>query len=307
VRLMRAATAALVGGMLFAAFPALAQDVRPPGFQLPSLGPVTSQTPAKELFGRVTRPSQGPERSIGFYSNGCLAGGVALPLTGPTWQVMRPARNRFYGRAKLVQFIQRFSRKVAGNTSWPGILIGDMSQPRGGPMLGGHASHQIGLDVDVWLRQMPPQVIPMPQRETIMSTMVVSSDRLGVNAYWTPDTLQVVKDAATDPEVERVLVNPAIKKAICVQARGDRSWLEKVRPNWGHDYHMHIRLGCPAGERACRPQRDVVPGEGCGRELDYWFGPAVLHPQPAPKPTKPPPPFTVAKMPGECAEVLNAP
>jgi murein endopeptidase len=30
-----------------------------------------------------------------------------------------------------------------------GLLIGDMSQPRDGPMLYGHSSHQIGLDVDI--------------------------------------------------------------------------------------------------------------------------------------------------------------
>ncbi|GLK66417.1 penicillin-insensitive murein endopeptidase [Hansschlegelia plantiphila] len=302
---MRLSLAAAAFLMLVAGS-ASAQDVTPPGFRLPPIagGPMT---PAKELFGRVAHPSEGPERSIGFYSNGCISGAATLPLTGPTWQVMRPSRNRFYGRTKLIDFIERFSRRVTTNTSWAGILIGDMSQPRGGPMLRGHASHQIGLDVDVWLRQMPPQVIPMPQRETIMSTMVVSEDRRGVNRYWTPDTMQVVKDAATDPQVERVLVNPAIKKAICQQARGDRSWLEKVRPNWGHDYHMHVRLGCPAGERSCRPQRDVVPGEGCGSVLDYWFTDAVLHPQPGPSPRKPPPPFTVAKMPGECAAVLSAP
>jgi len=305
---MRASVAVAVAGAFVAiAAPVRAQDVRPSDFQLPPLASVTALTPAKELFGRVVRPSDGPDRSIGFYSNGCLAGAAALPLTGPTWQVMRPGRNRFYGRRKLVNFVERLSRRVASNTTWAGLLIGDMSQPRGGPMLGGHASHQIGLDVDVWLRQMPSQVISMAQRETIMSTTVVSDDRRDVNRYWTPDTLQVIKDAASDPEVERVLVNPAIKKAICRQARGDRSWLQKVRPNWGHDYHMHVRLGCPAGESSCRPQRDVVPGEGCGRELDYWFTDAVLHPRPAQKPSKPPPPFTVAKMPAACAAVLNAP
>ena len=302
-----AAAIVLAGALTAMGTAARAQDIRPSGFQLPPLAAVTAQTPAKELFGRVTRPSEGPDRSIGFYSNGCLAGGVALPLTGPTWQVMRPGRNRFYGRRKLVTFVERFSRRVASQTSWAGLLIGDMSQPRGGPMLGGHASHQIGLDVDVWLRQMPAQVISMAQRETIMSTVVVSDDKLDVNGYWTPDTLQVIKAAASDPEVERVLVNPAIKKAVCRQARGDRSWLQKVRPNRGHDYHMHVRLGCSPGESSCRPQRDVTPGEGCGRELDYWFTDAVLNPRPAPQPTKPLPPFTVGKMPGACAAVLNAP
>jgi penicillin-insensitive murein endopeptidase len=301
---MRLLVAALFISAVSAGF-ARAQDVRPAGFTLPPMV-ATPMTPAKELFGRVQRPNAGPDRSIGFYSNGCLSGAVALPMTGPTWQVMRPGRNRFYGRRRLIAMIQRVSKKVAAQTNWPGLLIGDMSQPRGGPMLGGHGSHQIGLDADIWLRQMPPQEIPMAQRETIMSSMVVAPNRIDMNGYWTPDTLGAIKAVATDPEVERVLVNPAIKRAICRQAKGDRSWLQKVRPNWGHDYHMHVRIGC-GGERSCRPQRDVVPGEGCGKELDYWFQPAILFPQPAPKPPKPLPPFTVAKLPGECAAVLNAP
>lgn len=292
--------------LLFGTVGAVGQDITPPGWP-PPLGPITSATPAKQLFGRVREPSAGPQQSIGFYSNGCLAGASALPLTGPTWQVMRPSRNRFYGRAKLIAFIQRLSKRVAATTAWPGILIGDMSQPRGGPMLQGHASHQIGLDVDVWLKPMATASMSMAARESLMSTVVVAPDRRSVGSYWTSDHLKVIKAAASDPDVERVLVNPAIKKAICEQATGDRSWLQKVRPNWGHDYHMHIRLGCPPGEPLCKPQRDVVPGEGCGRTLDYWFQEGILHPKPPPVPPKPLPPLTLAKMPAQCAGVLNGP
>jgi hypothetical protein len=36
-----------------------------------------------------------------------------------------------------------------------GLYIGDISQPRGGPMTSGHASHQIGLDADIWM--LPPR------------------------------------------------------------------------------------------------------------------------------------------------------
>jgi penicillin-insensitive murein endopeptidase len=297
----------LIFGAALTANPAKAQDLTPPGFRLPPVE-VTPLTPAKELFGRVRTPTPGRGRSIGFYSNGCLAGADALPLTGPTWAVMRPSRQRFFGRASLVTFVERFSARVQDQTSWPGILVGDLSQPRGGPMLKGHASHQIGLDVDIWLKPMPRTPLSASDRETMMSTMVVRPDKLDVNpALWTPDHMKVLELAATDPAVERVLVNAAIKKAICRDARGDRSWLRKVRPIWGHNYHFHIRLGCPAGEASCRKQADVVEGEGCGKALDYWFTDAVLNPQPAPKPAKPPPPFTVAKLPGECAAVLNAP
>ncbi len=300
-----AAGASVVLGLMV--LPSSAQDITPPGFELQSLKSVGPGTPAKELFGRVERPSQGREESIGFYTNGCMAGGRALPISGPTWQVMRPSRNRYYGRTKLVQFVQRISKKVAANTSWPGLLIGDMSQPRGGPMLKGHASHQVGLDVDIWLRPMPTAEMTMPAREQIMSTNLVAADRTNLNEYYNKNTLQVLKIFATDPEVERVLVNPAIKRRICMDAGNDRAWLQKVRPVWGHDYHTHIRLGCSGSDSSCKSQADVVPGDGCGKALDWWFTPGRLFPRPPAKPPKPAPPLTLAGMPKACAAVLNGP
>jgi len=297
----------ILASALLAAAPALAQDITPTGFSLAPLKSVGAGTPAKELFGRVERPSEGREESIGFYTNGCMAGAKALPLSGPTWQVMRPSRNRYYGRAKLIAFIQRASKKVVANTSWPGLLIGDLSQPRGGPMLKGHSSHQVGLDADIWLRPMPTAAMAMPAREQIMSTNLVAADRTNLNEYYNKNTLEVLRIFATDPEVERVLVNPAIKRRICMDATGDRSWLQKVRPVWGHDYHTHIRLGCSASDGGCKSQADVVPGDGCGKALDWWFTPGRLFPRPPAKPPKPAPPLTLAGMPKQCAAVLNGP
>ena len=54
----------------------------------------------------------------------------------------------------MIKLIERLSREAAAD-GWPGLLLGDISQPRGGPMLSGHASHQIGLDADIWLNPMP--------------------------------------------------------------------------------------------------------------------------------------------------------
>lgn len=302
VRLGSVAAVALV-----LASPAKAQDITPPGYAVPPLKSITASTPAKDLFGRVEKPSSGREESIGFYTKGCLAGGKALSLSGATWQVMRPSRNRYYGRAKLVAFIQRISKKVAANTSWPGLLIGDMSQPRGGPMLKGHASHQVGLDVDIWLRPMPTAEMNMQAREQIMSTNLVAANRTDLNEYYNRNTLEALRTLATDPEVERVLVNPAIKRRVCMDAKGDRGWLQKVRPVWGHDYHTHVRLGCSGSDGSCKSQADVVPGDGCGKALDWWFTPGRLFPRPPAKPPKPAPPLTLAGMPKQCAAVLNGP
>lgn len=113
--------------------------------------PAPKGPPAKELFGAVTEPAPLAARSIGGYAKGCLAGGVSLPTNGPDWQVMRLTRNRNWGSPRLVDYLERLASDARALDGWPGLLIGDMSQPRGGPMLTGHTSHQVGLDADIWL------------------------------------------------------------------------------------------------------------------------------------------------------------
>ena len=108
--------------------------------------------------------------AIGYYPSGCLQGGVELPTTGPTWQVMRLSRNRNWGHPELVQFLERFAPLAAEATGWKGILIGDMAQPRGGPLPFGHKSHQIGLDVDIWFMPMPDRVLSKAERENILAS-----------------------------------------------------------------------------------------------------------------------------------------
>jgi penicillin-insensitive murein DD-endopeptidase len=275
--------------------------------KLPPIAHPSAAMPAKQLFGRVLTPSEATTRSIGFYARGCLAGGIALPVNGPDWQVMRLSRNRNWGTPQLISFLERFARTVTRVSHWPGILVGDMSQPRGGPMLTGHASHQIGLDVDIWLKPMPPYTLSREQREEMMSTNVVRSDRLDVDPrYWTADHVAVIKAAAEDPEVQRIFVNPAIKKALCREAGPDRAWLNKVRPFYGHDYHFHVRLVCPPGNSSCEPQEPVVPGDGCdSASLAYWFSPGVLHPRPQLGPVRPRPALTLADLPAACRTVLT--
>src|ERR687896_308331 len=117
-----------------------------------------AQTPAKEIFGGLDLPDNLAPRPIGFYSRGCMAGGVALSPDGPHWQAMRLSRNRQWGLPILVDFLQQLARDAATMDGWPGLLVGDMAQPRGGPMLTGHASHQTGLDVDIWAMPMPARL-----------------------------------------------------------------------------------------------------------------------------------------------------
>jgi penicillin-insensitive murein endopeptidase len=205
--------------------------------------------------------------------------------------------------------LKRLSVKAHKDAGWPGILVGDIGQPRGGPALSGHASHQIGLDADIWLTPMPDHMLSREEREEMSAVMMVRPDRLDVDPQvFTPGHLMVLRDAAQEPSVQRIFVNAAIKKALCREAKGDRSWLEKIRPWWGHDYHFHIRMACPPGSPDCKGQSPQSGGEGCKpAELAYWFKDSIIHPQPPKEPPKPSHGITLAQLPPACKAVLNAP
>jgi penicillin-insensitive murein DD-endopeptidase len=299
----------LVVLLLAAVAPALAQDPGTLEDKLlpPLVHPDSPSTPAKELFARKTTPDPAAPEAIGFYAAGCLAGGVPLPIDGPAWQVMRVSRNRNWGHPKLVEFLERLAEK-AKKVDWNGLLVGDMSQPRGGPMLTGHSSHQVGLDADIWFTPMPDHVQTREEREFKSATQMVAEARLDVDAkVWTHSRTELLRIAAQDPLVERIFVNAAIKKALCREAGSDRGWLEKVRPWWGHDYHFHIRLYCPPGSLRCKPQPPPGTDEGCGHALDFWFKDSVIHPAPPPVSPKPKPSLTLAALPTACRQVLKAP
>ncbi len=322
---MRAPLLAVLLLLLAALPPALAQDAAPapapdtdtldptpPGTlhpaPLPPLAnPNAPSTPAKQLFGRKTAPLAGAPRSIGGYADGCLAGGMALPISGPNWQVMRLSRNRNWGNPALIEFLERFADN-AKKVGWNGLLIGDMSQPRGGPMITGHASHQIGLDADIWFTPMPDHVLSREEREFDGAVDMVASDRLDVDPkVWTHARTDLIRAAAQDAAVTRIFVNAAIKKAMCREAGSDRDWLAKVRPWWGHAEHFHVRIACPADSPQCKPQPPVPEGDGCGHEMDFWFKDSTLHPQPPAVPAKPKPGITLAGLPAACKDVVMAP
>jgi penicillin-insensitive murein endopeptidase len=299
IRPLAAALAALL-----AAAGALAQDkgTLDPKPLPPLAHPDDPATPAKELFGRKPTPAPLAPRSIGSYARGCMAGATALPIDGDTWQVMRLSRNRNWGNPKLVGFLERVAKRVPEINGWPGLLVGDMAQPRGGPMITGHASHQIGLDADVWLTPMPDRRLSRAEREEMSAVDMVRPDRLDVDpSVWTPKHAALIKAVSKQPEVARIFVNAAIKKALCRDAGGDRGWLTKVRPMFGHNYHFHIRLSCAATGEPCEDQAPPPPGDGCN-ELEPWFAEKMIHPRPG----RPRPPMTMAQLPPECRRVLVA-
>ncbi|WNJ89713.1 penicillin-insensitive murein endopeptidase [Bosea sp. 685] len=265
---------------------------------------------ARALFGQKTAPADMRARAIGSYARGCLAGAMALPVDGPSWQVMRLARNRNWGHPVLIDYLEKLAHDVPKINGWPGILVGDISQPRGGPMLTGHASHQIGLDADLWLTPMPRERLDRNERENMPAINMARADWRDIDPKnWTPAQTKLIKTVANEPRVERIFVNPALKVALCREAGSDRAWLNKVRPMWGHNYHFHVRMVCPAGMEGCQGQEPPNFGDGCGEELSGWierqraafFAPKKPRTGPAPKPK---PPMSLDALPAECRQVL---
>ncbi len=269
---------------------------------------------ARDIFGTQKLASPLAARSIGSYARGCLAGGKALPTDGPTWQAMRLSRNRNWGHPALVAYLERLAQDAKAQEGWPGLLVGDLAQPMGGPMLTGHASHQIGLDADIWLSPMPANTLSPDERETRAAVSMLAEDGVSVDPkIWTPDHAKLIKRAASYPEVARIFVHPAIKKAVCQWAGTDKGpWLSKVRPWWGHNYHFHVRLSCPAGAQDCVAQPlAATNGDGCGKEVDSWLkrmrkpAAAPVTPAKPAKPAKAKRPLTLADLPVDCAKLVG--
>ena len=262
---------------------------------------------AKQLFGAARFASKQTPDAIGGYALGCQAGAVQLPETGPTWQAMRLSRNRNWAQPITVDYVQDLSRTVATLPGWEGLYIGDMSQPRGGPMLTGHRSHQSGLDVDIWM--LPPNRLNLSasERESISSISMRRAAGAYTNDSWTPQHEAVLKAAASDPRVARIFVFPGAKVAMCNSATGDRSWLNKIRPWWGHHYHFHVRLKCPAGDRNCVDQAPPPAGDGCA-DAQTWVNNILNPPPPDPNAPAATPrsEITMARLPAQCTNVLNA-
>ncbi|MGU3414031.1 penicillin-insensitive murein endopeptidase [Enterobacteriaceae bacterium C34A] len=246
---------------------------------------------------KIKEPIPGTAQSIGAFANGCIVGANPLPLQSDNYQVMRTDQRRYFGHPDLIQFIQRLSRQVH-NAGMGTLLIGDMGMPAGGRFNGGHASHQSGLDVDIFL-QLPQTRWSSAQLLKPQALDLVAADgKHVVPSLWSPQISNLIKLAAKDDDVTRIFVNPAIKQQLCLDAGTDRDWLRKVRPWFQHRAHMHVRLRCPAGSLECQDQAAPPAGDGCGAELQSWFEP------PKPGSTKPekktPPP-----LPPSCQALLD--
>lgn len=245
------------------------------------------------VWERFKTPVQGQAEAIGKYANGCLIGGAELPDSGPGYQAVRLARKRNFGHPDMVDYIQKLGQRVEDRQLGT-MLVADMAMPRGGRFSSGHASHQSGLDADIWLRLGAPR-LPASKRQSynaVRAVLLVDRKRLTVTPSFQWKHAELIRLAALDGRVARIFVHPAIKKSLCQRNwETDRSWLRKVRPWWGHDSHFHVRLRCPANSTDCQNQEPPPSGDGCGPEVESWLADMRKPPKPSkPKPPPPPPP-----------------
>lgn len=159
--------------------------------------------------------------------------GVRLPGEGRhffTWDPVRrhsPNRGwRRYGTDDLVRLVLRvLDEHATAHPGAPRVGVGDLSRPRGGdfgPRYGivGHASHQNGLDVDIYYPR-------RDRRERAPRTAAQVDRRLA----------QDLVDRFVAAGAERVFVGPSLG------LRGPPSIVQRLAH---HDNHLHLRIPPPA-------------------------------------------------------------
>ena len=216
---------------------------------------------------------------FGGYSSGCIKDAVPFPLQSAYHQSLQSHPGRNYAHPDMVEFLNDLM-KSAKKAKIPPLLIGDISLKNGGPLpKSSHASHNIGLDVDIPFDFAFPQKT-LAQLQKPKDLYLVQSNTL--SSHFNNERATLIKLAALHPKVTRIFVSPLIKEGLCHFYKNDKdkSWLGKVRPWFGHRAHMHVRLACPIDSPNCVTQDPPPSGDGCGQELISWFMPADTNKRP---------------------------
>ena len=253
-------------------------------------------------------------RAIGFYAKGCLAGAAALPIDGPAWQAMRLSRNRNWGHPELVALVEKLAIEAREHDGWPGLLVGDLSQPRGGPMLTrprqppGRARRRHLAHADAR---------PAPDRAGAGGPVghVHAGARRGVGRS------QDVDRRARSPAEARRLLRRAWSGSSCTPPSRRRCARRPPRTRTAPGCTRSAPTGAtttistcaspaPSGSTNCEHQPPLPNDDGCGKELTNWL--ALVKPKPKPatppetvaKPAPPKPGITLDQLPADCRSVL---
>ena len=217
------------------ASPAVSPTVSPTPTPTPTPPPMTAEPP-QPLAGSepetATPIRWRRSRAVGRPWAGSLIRGVQLPASGRhyfTWDFpLRGVPNRpwrRWGTDRLVRTVLRVLREFRlAHPDAPRVGIGDLSRPRGGifdKRFGGlgHASHQNGLDVDVYY----------PRRDGLEL-------RPGRPGQVDRRLAQALVDGFVAAGAERVFVGPSLR------LRGPRRIVSALVH---HDDHLHVRLPQP--------------------------------------------------------------
>jgi penicillin-insensitive murein DD-endopeptidase len=231
-------------------------------------------TESGKAFGEIRplgKPSsfdQGPDGQIvGFYTNGKIIGAAAIPLEGLGLLKLFQPRNRHYASTDLISLLLWTAETIsAGFPGGERMQIGDSSAENGGP-ISGHASHQNGLDVDIAYfrldhREQDPQAVDGFQESFVKEGQVTEN-------FDTIRNWETIKLVVSTGRVNRIFVDAAIKKAMCLHAESlgeaaeKTETLRRLRVWPQHDDHFHLRLTCPTRSPECVPQEEPPAGSGC--------------------------------------------
>lgn len=249
-------------------------------------------------FAKIQPPYPGSAWVMGSYSAGCLQGAIPLPKSAPGFEVVRLARHRYFAHPLLAELLLRAGVALQADAT---MLFGDLAQARGGPMPGGHVSHQTGLDADIWFYYWPAgRHFPEENREKLYGASVLKGNLTELNPKkWHDVYDRQLMWFAGQPETDRIFVNAAIKKHLCRRYPGD-SRLAKLRPWYAHNDHFHLRLKCPVDQPLCVGQKPVTDIECEEKDLAFWFSDEVLNKV---RQSQPSPPFE-AELPQVCRAIL---
>jgi murein endopeptidase len=167
-------------------------------------------------------------QALGTPGAGRLLRGVQLPAAGPhyfTWDPLlhrRPDRPwRRWGTDDLVRTaLGVITAYAVEYPNAPRVGVGDLSRPHGGPFGPRHATHQNGLDVDVYYPR-------RDRRERPPRTAAQIDHRLA----------QALVDLFVRAGAQVIFVGPN------TGLKGPPGVVEVL---WNHDNHLHVRIRFPA-------------------------------------------------------------
>lgn len=214
---------------------------------------------------RFLKPKQKTQNAqsfaIGHPHQGCLLGGIPMKKTGNGFQLIRSSRQRYYGHPDTIRYLQQLGEDIS--TLGLGVLwIGDLSTFNGGKIPKDHASHQTGLDADIWLRLGDHYMEESSSQKPTVISMLNKSRKVDLSVFGAKQAFLIYL-AASDIRVAKIFVNPAIKKELCKLPWPSRDWLYKIRPWDGHDAHFHVRLHCSIEDTLCVESQITDFTDGC--------------------------------------------